>query len=242
MKKRIPIILAVILLVIAAIIVWQVWLKGPFRYAGTVEATEVDIPSRLGTVITSYEVKEGDKVAKSQLMVVLSGDEVKVDSDEAADDYHRAISLYQSGSMAKEAFNHIKSRWETSSLRVSWCNVKAPLAATVLTKYHEPGEWVNPGTKLLTLGDLSEVWAYVYVPETKLASLKLNGEIRGWLADTHQYFQGRISKINDEAEFTPKNVQTQAERTRLVYGVKCVFPNPDEILKPGMTIEVEFPK
>jgi len=54
-------------------------------------------------------------------------------------------------------------------------------------------------------------------------------------------FPGRIALLRDEAEFTPKNVQTRSERTRLVYGVKLVFPNPDGILKPGMTIEVKWP-
>jgi HlyD family secretion protein len=56
-------------------------------------------------------------------------------------------------------------------------------------------------------------------------------------------FTGTILKINDEAEFTPKNVQTRSERTRLVYGVKVSFlgANDDEILKPGMTIEIELP-
>ena len=60
----------------------------------------------------------------------------------------------------------------------------------------------------------------------------------------HREFTGKIVKINDEAEFTPKNVQTRAERTRLVYGVKVSFlgVNEEEILKPGMTIEVELPR
>jgi HlyD family secretion protein len=57
-------------------------------------------------------------------------------------------------------------------------------------------------------------------------------------------FEGTIVKINDEAEFTPKNVQTQYERERLIYGVKVSFndTNADEILKPGMTIDVALPK
>jgi HlyD family secretion protein len=56
-------------------------------------------------------------------------------------------------------------------------------------------------------------------------------------------FDGKIIKINDEAEFTPKNVQTRSERERLVFGVKVSFlgANDQEILKPGMTIEVKLP-
>jgi len=54
-------------------------------------------------------------------------------------------------------------------------------------------------------------------------------------------FKGVITVINDKAEFTPKNVQTRKERTRLVFGVKITFQNPDRILKPGMTLEVSLP-
>jgi HlyD family secretion protein len=55
-------------------------------------------------------------------------------------------------------------------------------------------------------------------------------------------FPGAVLKINDEAEFTPKNVQTRAERTRLVFGVKIGFDNPERVLKPGMPIEVTLPE
>ena len=55
-------------------------------------------------------------------------------------------------------------------------------------------------------------------------------------------FDGQIISIRNEAEFTPKNVQTRDERTRLVYGVKVQFQNPTRILKPGMTIEVKLPE
>jgi len=52
---------------------------------------------------------------------------------------------------------------------------------------------------------------------------------------------GRVTHINSEAEFTPKNVQTRQERTRLVFGVKISFDNKDGLLKPGMTIEMDLP-
>jgi HlyD family secretion protein len=70
-------------------------------------------------------------------------------------------------------------------------------------------------------------------------------KLRGYLPELdNREFDGEILKINDEAEFTPKNVQTQAERERLVFGVKVSFrdANAAEILKPGMTIEVALPE
>jgi HlyD family secretion protein len=69
-------------------------------------------------------------------------------------------------------------------------------------------------------------------------------KLTGYLPELdNREFEGTIVKINDEAEFTPKNVQTRTERERLVFGVKVNFrdANAQEILKPGMTIEVALP-
>ena len=65
--------------------------------------------------------------------------------------------------------------------------------------------------------------------------------VEGFLPESDQHFEGRILSINDEAEFTPKNVQTRRERERLVYGVKTRFKNDAaRTLKSGMTLEVSF--
>ena len=66
-------------------------------------------------------------------------------------------------------------------------------------------------------------------------------KVIGYLPEADKTFEGVISTINDEAEFTPKNVQTRKERERLVYGVKTRFVNDENLtLKPGMTLEVSF--
>jgi HlyD family secretion protein len=114
-----------------------------------------------------------------------------------------------------------------------------------LSRYHEPGEWVDKSEKFLTLENIKDIWAYIYVPQTEIAHLKPGQKLKAILPEqNNREFTGTILKINDEAEFTPKNVQTRAERTRLVYGVKVSFlgSNNDETLKPGMTIEIELPK
>jgi HlyD family secretion protein len=98
---------------------------------------------------------------------------------------------------------------------------------------------VGPGTRLATVADLSEVWAYIYVPHDELVKLSHGMEVKGYLPEAgDKELPGRVSVIYPEAEFTPKNVQTRKERTRLVYAVKVSFPNPDGLLKPGMTVEV----
>ena len=73
--------------------------------------------------------------------------------------------------------------------------------------------------------------------------LSIGQEVSGYLPEAGKTFKGRILAINDQSEFTPKNVQTREERTRLVYGVKTRFKNDEnQTLKPGMTLETEFVK
>jgi HlyD family secretion protein len=141
--------------------------------------------------------------------------------------------------------DQVKNKKQDADVRLAWCSIQSPIQGTVLSRYHEPGEWVNPGTKLLTLANIRDIWTYIYVPQPEVSKLKVGMKLKGYLPELNRReFEGTIIKINDEAEFTPKNVQTQAERERLVFGVKVSFlgSNEQEILKPGMTIEVKLPR
>jgi len=104
---------------------------------------------------------------------------------------------------------------------------------------------VNPGTKLLTLANTRDIWTFIYVPQPAVSRIHVGMKLKGRLPELNdREFDGTVVKINDEAEFTPKNVQTRSERERLVFGVKISFlgANENEVLKPGMTIEVALPK
>lgn len=231
---------AVIVLVLA-LVLWKIF-GGGFLYAGTVEATEVDVSARVSSVIDKLEVAEGDTVAKGQGLVRLACEDIRLSADLAESNYKRAVELFQSGSLSKAEFDRTRYQREDASVRRSWCVVKSPIPGVVLDVYHEAGELVGPGTKLCTVADLSEVWTYIYVAQPLLAKIKPGMEVRGSLPEMNRkIFTGRIARIREEAEFTPRNVQTREERTRLVYGVKVAFPNPEGILKPGMTIEVWLP-
>ncbi|GEM_PF-267599 len=230
------------LVALGALIYWRI-ISTKFVYAGTVEATEVDVASQLSSTVNSLQADEGQAVTQGQLLATLDGPDYKVAQETANDDYERGLKLYQAGSMAVETFNHLKTQKEMADLHVQWCLVLSPITATILTKYHEPGDFVSPGTKLFTLADLSEVWCYFYVPQPILVKLSYGQKVNGTLPELKdKTFEGVISHINDEAEFTPKNVQTEAERTSLVYAVKIIFKNPDGLLKPGMTLEADLPK
>ena len=129
-----------------------------------------------------------------------------------------------------------------SRLRLAYTTLTAPIAGVVLVREAELGEVVAPGEPVVTLADLDHIWARVYLPETDLARLALGQEV-SVATDTYpgKRYHGRVSFISSEAEFTPKSVQTEAERVTLVYRVKVDIDNPTHELKPGMPVDVFVP-
>jgi HlyD family secretion protein len=230
-----------ILLIVVALIVWRLNLPKEFRYAGTLEATEVDISPRLPAPLLTLPSPEGSPVVTGQILARLDGEDLRLAADQAARDYARAIRLNKNGSLPVEALERYRFRKEETALRLSWCTIVSPLDGVVLRRYHEPGEWVTPGQKILTLANLRELYAYVYVPAPVMEKLAINQTVSALLPFAKTKSKtGKIVSIRNEAEFTPKNVQTQTERERLVFGIKVVFENTDGALKPGMSVEITF--
>jgi HlyD family secretion protein len=114
--------------------------------------------------------------------------------------------------------------------------VKAPIAGTITTKVADPGEIIAPRAPVAVISDLDHAWANIYVDEPLVASLKL-GAAATILTDGGHSIPGTITYISPRAEFTPRNVQTADERSKLVYRIKVTVDNTDGILKPGMPVE-----
>ncbi len=117
--------------------------------------------------------------------------------------------------------------------------VKAPIAGTVSSRLVESGELILPRTPLVVLVDLDHAWASAYVEEPVVPTLRIdqNATI---VTDAGDRLPGKIAFISPRAEFTPRNVQTTAERAKLVYRVKITVDNAKGVLKPGMPVEVKF--
>jgi HlyD family secretion protein len=119
--------------------------------------------------------------------------------------------------------------------QLGYTTLTSPITGVVLVKSSEVGEVVNPGTTVLTLADLRTVWLKAYIPEPDLGKVKWGQEV---VVTTdlrpHKEYQGKISFISSQAEFTPKSIQTEKERVTLVFRIKVDLPNPDRELKPGM--------
>ena len=117
----------------------------------------------------------------------------------------------------------------------------APIAGIVFRKNVELGEIVQPGAAIFVLGDLERPWVKVYIKEDKLSLVKLGQKAR-ITVDTYKdrSYEGTVTFISSDAEFTPKNVQTQEERVKLVFGVKITVKNNNQELKPGMPADVRI--
>ena len=119
--------------------------------------------------------------------------------------------------------------------------LKAPVGGIVTSKLVDAGEIVGPATPIVVITDLAHAWANVYVDEPIVPRLKL-GQPISLVTDAGHRLQGTITFISPRAEFTPRNVQTAEERSKLVYRIKVTTDNRDGILKSGMPVEAEIPR
>lgn len=121
------------------------------------------------------------------------------------------------------------------------CKVSSPLEGIITKKLAEPGEFVNTGSSILNIADLKVVDLFIYVTEAKLGKIKL-GQEADITNDTYpdKKYSGEVIYISPEAEFTPKNIQTKEERTKLVFGIKIRIPNASYELKSGMPADANI--
>lgn len=180
----------------------------------------------------------------------------------AEDTYARNKSLHQSNMIPEQEFYQIESRYKASRsqleaargslaqaqaglslLRIQIGNaaIIAPVSGTVLERNIEVGELAMTGTAVCKLGDLSRPFLRIYLSEDRYGRVKLGQEARVRVDSyPEKVFLGRVATIADQAEFTPKDVQTREERTKLVFAVKIALENPGGQLKPGMPADAEL--
>ncbi|MDI6725564.1 MAG: efflux RND transporter periplasmic adaptor subunit [Smithellaceae bacterium] len=124
---------------------------------------------------------------------------------------------------------------DQATIQLAYAQVKAPQAGIITSRSVEPGEVVTPGREIMTLSNLETVDLKIFVEETRIGKVKpgQKAEVRVD-AFSDRTFAGTVSFISPEAEFTPKIIQTQKERVKLVYLVKIAIPNAGLELKSGM--------
>lgn len=187
----------------------------------------------------------------------------------ARTDYERMKSLYESGAapaqkldQAENALEEVRGRVKDASAHVSQLQaqiqaakateaatrtthedtrIHAPLEGVVLLRLAEEGEVILPGTPILVLVDPNDLFLKVYIPEKEIGKIRVGNPSTVKVdAFPDRTFEGRVSEVAQQAEFTPKDIHMPDERTQLVYAVKIRLDNPEGYLKPGMVADAEI--
>jgi HlyD family secretion protein len=119
--------------------------------------------------------------------------------------------------------------------------VVAPIAGIVSERLLDPGEVAAPRVPLAIVTDLDHAWAEVFIDEPQLPRIRLGQQAQVLTDAGGPVIPGTVSFISSKAEFTPRNVQTAADRSRLVYRVKISVDNRQGVLKQGMPVEADIP-
>jgi HlyD family secretion protein len=118
--------------------------------------------------------------------------------------------------------------------------IAAPVAGVVTQKLVDAGEIVMRGTPLVVVTDLDNAWANLFVPEPMVPRVKLGQSAKVVTDAGGEGLTGKVTFISSKAEFTPRNVQTAEERSKLVYRIKVSVDNRNGILKSGMPVDAQL--
>jgi len=182
-------------------------------------------------VNTAQAGLDGARAALANLYAIRDNPQewnAQVDVMEA--EYNAAVAAVE---MAQAQLDAMRAGATEEEIAIAEAQVEQAQAVLELN-IHE-GELAAPGAAMLVLGDLDHVTLTVYVPEDKLGQVRVGQEVQvGVDSFPGRLFTGSVVAIANEAEFTPRNVQTQEERVNMVFAVDVRIPNPDHALKPGV--------
>jgi multidrug resistance efflux pump len=200
--------------------------------------------------IQATQAQSGVEAAQAAAIIAQAGvgaAEARLEQAQAALDLLRAgarqqeIALLEANvAQAKALFSNAQAALQALDAQLARLELAAPVGGIVLERTVHVGELAVPGAPLLTIADLDEVTLTVYVPEADLGQVSLGQQAEVTVDAYPDTFAGVISHIASQAEFTPKNVQTQEERVYMVFAVKIRLENSDHRLKPGMPADAAF--
>jgi len=151
------------------------------------------------------------------------------------------LSAAKALDQAKSALAQADASLALLDAQIAKLIVKAPMDGVVLARNVEPGEFVQPGANAITVADLNELTITVYIPEDRYGQVSL-GQSAQVKVDSFPdaTFNAKVVFISDQAEYTPRNVQTVEGRSATMFAIKLQVSDPDGKLKPGMPADVTF--
>lgn len=239
------------------------------KVSGNIEGDDVRISFRVAGQITELLTDEGMVIKQGDIVARLNKDElskVKAEAEASlkyaqaqykldSDDYMRAENLLKAGAISAQQRDSAKTKVETdlanikqlsaslelANTKLGWTDLAAPLDGYILTKVSLSGEVVQSGTPVFTAVNLDDIWVTAYIIETDLGRVKLGQKA---YVETDSYrgkkYDGWVSFVSNQAEFTPKYIQTNEERVKYVYRIKIRVNNSSLDLKPGMPADAHI--
>jgi len=187
------------------------------------------------------------KQAKEKFQLIKAGarEETKRAANAGLKQAKEQLALIKKGArqevieQAEAQLKLAKEKLSYAGTKLGFCTLKSPISGEILTKNAELGEYVFPGSSIVTVGNLKKVWVRAYIGETDLGKIKINRKVN---VKTDSFpdksYEGTITFIASDAEFTPKTIYTKDERVKLVYRIKIEIDNSSGELKSGMPVDV----
>jgi multidrug resistance efflux pump len=191
----------------------------PLVASGTIEADEVLISPKISGLLVALPVTESTVVQEGDVVAQLDDSLIRLQMRMADE-----VTLLQ------------------LQLQVKDYTLHSPTSGVITHVPMKVGEVVVPGETVVTVANPSHLKVTVYIPEGSLGAVQAGQSVRA-TADPYpdRAFAGVVTSINENPEFTPRNVQSKADRLNLVFGVQIDVANPDGALKAGMPVDVTFP-
>jgi HlyD family secretion protein len=157
-------------------------------------------------------------------------------AENAFEDAQRQLRALEGQISATDTFlDAARQRVELAQSQLAKTGIKAPIGGVILVKTIEPGEFAAPGKLVAVLVDLHSLQLKVFVPEADIGKIKLGDPARmKTSAFADRLYDARVSRVDQQAQFTPRDIHMPEERTRMVFGVTLDLANPTGELKPGM--------
>ena len=222
------------------------------------------------TMLRLHQAKATRQMAETKVRVSsINIEQISYNLDLAKKEYDRVASLLKAGAVTQQQYDQTETAYNQTILskkqadaayeaavaelanaesaiallgkQLNDCFPRSPESGVITNKFVEVGELIGIGKPLVQIAKLDTVWVKVYLPPSDLTRISLGGHAKVDPEDgRNQPLEGKVSWISDQAEFTPKNVQTKEARADLVYAVKITIPNPGKILKIGMPVSVKI--
>jgi HlyD family secretion protein len=217
--------------------------------SGSVEAQQYQVASVIAGRVMKVAASEGDVVKQGQTLVVLDQSALKLQVEQAEQGVKAARAALTNAkedgtdadvTAARARLNQADAAVDLAKIQLGYATVTAPHSGVVVTLTTNAGENAGPGRTLLTLSDPGDLFVRVFVPEMQIGNVKIGQRATVTADSVSEPYPGTVSFVASEAQFTPNNVETKDQRTKLVFEVRVRISDSSGALKAGMPVDVTF--